>query len=447
MNTADTTLIPVILCVDDEANILRSLQRLFVSSNVKLLQSSSGQQALELMQKAKVNLIISDMRMPNMTGAEFLAQAAVLQPDAYRILMTGFSDIESTIRSINVGKIHCYIQKPWDNAELLAQVNDGLDIYRLINTNNRLTAKITVQNEQLKELNDNLEETVLQRTTQLKKTLHQYKHLATTRGNEQKATLEVLYNLISINPALSGKFAQHVGETCGNIAKLMLMNQSDIELITRAGLYSELGKLGLPAHCLSHPFYQLDSADQKQYLQHPQLAEDMLVPAVHLSALSEIIACQYERFNGTGEPRQKIADDIPVGARILAVSRDFWLLIYQRQKPKHYTKQEAYKLVKIKQGTLYDPNVVRVLGQLLLNKDEKTDYRIEDGLHVEQIGVGMRLAQNLYNHNHMLLLSKGHTFCEKTLCHLLNYQTKYKVKLLIKVEPLNPAEIISEEKT
>jgi response regulator RpfG family c-di-GMP phosphodiesterase len=110
-----------------------------MSSKVKLLLSSSGQQALELMQTEKVNIIISDMRMPNMTGAEFLAQAAVLQPDAYRILMTGYSDIQSTVSAINVGKIHRYIQKPWDNAELLAQVHEGLGIYRLVEANKLLT--------------------------------------------------------------------------------------------------------------------------------------------------------------------------------------------------------------------------------------------------------------------------------------------------------------------
>jgi hypothetical protein len=171
----------------------------------------------------------------------------------------------------------------------------------------------------------------------------------------------------------------------------------------------------------------------------------MLVPAVHLSALSEIIACQYERFNGTGEPGQKIANDIPIGARILAASRDFWLLIYQQPKPKHYTRQEAYELIKIKQGALYDPDVVHALGKLLISNNESSDDRREDGLYVEQLYIGMRLAHNLYNHNHMLLLSKGHIFCQKSLSNLLRYQEKYKQKLLIKVAPLDQAKTLAED--
>jgi response regulator RpfG family c-di-GMP phosphodiesterase len=94
---------------------------------------------------------------------------------------------------------------------------------------------------------------VQQRTTQLKKTLYQYKLLASTRGNEQKVTLEVLYNLISINPELNGKFALQVSETCGHIATALKINKANVELISKAGLYCELGKLGLQAHCLTAP--------------------------------------------------------------------------------------------------------------------------------------------------------------------------------------------------
>ena len=107
--------IPVLLCVDDEPGILKSLQRLFVGQPVRVLLAGSGQQALQLMQTEKVQLIISDMRMPQMNGAEFLAQAAQLQPDCYRILMTGYADLASTVQAINIGKIHRYVQKPWQN--------------------------------------------------------------------------------------------------------------------------------------------------------------------------------------------------------------------------------------------------------------------------------------------------------------------------------------------
>lgn len=437
MNQPETKFLPVILCVDDETSILKSLQRLFMSKDVKVLQATSGQQALEFLRHEKVNLIISDMRMPHMTGAEFLAQAAQLQPDAYRILMTGYADLASTISAINFGKIHRYIQKPWDNTELLSHIDDGLEMYRLITSNKILSAKVASQNKQLKELNHSLEEMVQQRTIQLKRTLHQYKELATIRGNEQKSTLQVLYNIISINPALSGKFAQNVSEACRNIAAVMNLSSQERELIGTAGLYCELGKLGLPSTSLNAPFYKLDSADRQHFMQHPQLAEEMLAPAVHLRALSEIITNQYERFNGSGEPLQKVGTDIPIGARILAVARDFWLAIYQQLNSKRYTRREAFEFIQRQQGSHYDPEVVMSFSKLIAGNDFVADEAMEDGILVEHVMVGMQLTQNLYNKKHILLLPKGHKFCQSTLDNLIRYQAKHKEQLLIQVEPLS----------
>ena len=92
---------PVILCVDDEQSILKSLTRLFASKEYHVITAESGTIALDIMEHQTVNLIVSDMRMPQMTGAEFLGFAAQKQPDAYRILMTGYADLTSTISAIN----------------------------------------------------------------------------------------------------------------------------------------------------------------------------------------------------------------------------------------------------------------------------------------------------------------------------------------------------------
>lgn len=149
MPTPSESTLPLILCVDDEASILKSLQRLFIGKDLQILLADSGSKALELMLEHRVNVIITDMRMPNMTGAEFLAKAAILQPDAYRILMTGYADLASTVSAINLGKIHRYVQKPWDNQELLTVVDEGLALCHLIRQNKQLTAKVATQNKQI----------------------------------------------------------------------------------------------------------------------------------------------------------------------------------------------------------------------------------------------------------------------------------------------------------
>jgi len=330
MPTPSESTLPLILCVDDEASILKSLQRLFIGKDLQILLADSGSKALELMQGHKVNVIITDMRMPNMTGAEFLAKAAILQPDAYRILMTGYADLASTVSAINLGKIHRYVQKPWDNQELLTVVDEGLALYHLIRQNKQLTAKVATQNKQLKELNSSLEETVLKRTEQLKQTLLKFKHLAGERQKDEAATLEVLYNIIVSYPPLSGELARKISATCEYLAKALKLPSELVTTVTKAGLFSEIGKIALPTKVAETAYTDLYNRERRLFNEHPLHAEEILLPAQHLSEMSLIIANQLERYNGGGEPAQKAGNDIPLGSRILAVARDFWLHVEGR---------------------------------------------------------------------------------------------------------------------
>ncbi|SNY60324.1 Response regulator c-di-GMP phosphodiesterase, RpfG family, contains REC and HD-GYP domains [Arsukibacterium tuosuense] len=434
---------PVVLCVDDEQSILKSLQRLFINSEVDLLLTDNGFKALELMRTQRVNVIITDMRMPNMTGAEFLAQAAKIQPDAYRILMTGHADLASTISAINLGKIHRYIQKPWENKELLAALDEGLALYRLVRQNKLLTAKVAAQNKQLKEMNHSLEEMVHQRTAQLKNTLAKYQALAAQREKEEAATLEVLYNIISSYPPLSGELARKISSTCENIAKVMQLPKEQLVTVRKAGLFCEIGKIALPPNIASSVYAKLDGTDRRHFCEHPQHAEEILLPATHLADVSLIIANQLERFNGAGEPAQKVGTDIPLGARILAVARDLWLITDGFQDGKKVGLRQAFESIKLHQGSNYDPDVVMALSVLLQKNELDTTEKIRSGLEVTQLRAGMKLKNNLYNKKHILLLPKDHIITQSSLDKLLTYQMKHKEILLVAVDIISLAD--SEE--
>ncbi len=424
---------PVLLCVDDEQSILKALQRVFMGEEVDLLLAGSGDEALRLMQQQKVHLIITDMRMPQMSGAEFLAEAAKLQPDAYRILMTGFSDLSSTINAINLGKIHRYIQKPWENQELIQAVEDGLQYFKLIRSNKLLTARVAQQNKHLKELNHNLEEIVQQRTAQLRKTLAQLKMKVHDLDREHKALMQVLYNIISINPHLSGDFALSVASTCKLLAKQLGLSKEECYFCFEVGLFSELGKLGLPVSLLQKPFNQLDNHERALYIQHPGMAEQILAPAAHLDKLTDALTQQFERFNGSGEPEQLIGTQINLYARILAVSRDFWALIYQRASAKKHTVKEALDSIKLMRGSYYDPEIVDLL--MKINQEGLVAHlrHDNDGLLVEQLSLGMQLKNNLYNSRKVLLLPKNHMFTQQSIEKIQQYQRKHNELLKIQI--------------
>ena len=112
---------PRVLFVDDEPRILTTMRMLF-RSNYELSFAESGQQALELLKTQPVDVIVSDQRMPGMTGIELLRAARDLNPNAMRILLTGYSDLNAIIGSINEGEIFRFVNKPWSNEELTATV-------------------------------------------------------------------------------------------------------------------------------------------------------------------------------------------------------------------------------------------------------------------------------------------------------------------------------------
>ena len=99
-----------ILFVDDEPNILRALKRALFKMNINMLLAESGKKALELLESHTVHVVVSDMKMPHMSGAELLEQVAKLYPDTFRVVLTGFADIDSTIKAVNQGKINGFLR-------------------------------------------------------------------------------------------------------------------------------------------------------------------------------------------------------------------------------------------------------------------------------------------------------------------------------------------------
>ena len=157
-----------LLLVDDEPNILTSLNRLLRSEGYAIRTAESGARALELLAEEPADVIISDMRMPAMNGAEFLKKARESWPDSVRLLLTGFSDAESTISAVNEGGIHAYLTKPWDDAHLLQAVRSAVERKQLVDERNALLVLTASQNNELTFLNEGLEDAVRARTAELK---------------------------------------------------------------------------------------------------------------------------------------------------------------------------------------------------------------------------------------------------------------------------------------
>jgi len=158
-----------LLLLDDEENILRTLKRLFEEDEVyEVHTATNSEEGIKLLEKHDFSLIISDYRMPNINGVEFLKISKEKSPDTIRIILTGFADVNVAITAINEGEIYKFIQKPWGDENLMVQVKRALEHYDLIKEREMLLDKIKLQNTELKGLNEDLESKVAEKTIELK---------------------------------------------------------------------------------------------------------------------------------------------------------------------------------------------------------------------------------------------------------------------------------------
>jgi response regulator RpfG family c-di-GMP phosphodiesterase len=137
-----------ILYVDDEANNLVSFKAVFrVKYNVTT--ALSGEEAIKILRSKPIDIIITDQRMPQMTGVEFLESILPEFPDPMRILLTGYADMNAVVDAVNKGKIFHYLTKPWNEEELDITINRAYDIYRQQKQEREMSEKLHLSNEQL----------------------------------------------------------------------------------------------------------------------------------------------------------------------------------------------------------------------------------------------------------------------------------------------------------
>lgn len=148
----------IVLIVDDEKQVGRALGRIMKQIKVKYVYMESGQAALDRIKAGatRFSLIISDQRMPGMTGAEFLEKTRDIAPETLRFLLTGYADVDAVTAAVNKGAIHRYIAKPWNNTTLIETIHEGLEKYDLIVENDRLFKLAKEQNTKLYTLNKDL---------------------------------------------------------------------------------------------------------------------------------------------------------------------------------------------------------------------------------------------------------------------------------------------------
>lgn len=417
-----------LLCVDDEANILSSLRRLFRPAGYRLFTAGGGEEALQVMERESIDLVISDMRMPRMSGAQVLAAVRIHWPEAVRVLLTGYADMASTVEAINAGQIHRYISKPWDDNEILLIVREALERKELQGEKARLEALAQRQNEELRALNAGLEAKVAERTAELSEA---HEKLKTGFLN----TIKTFSNLIELRGGQMAGHSRRVADHARRIAQAMQLPAPETQDLFFAALLHDIGKIGLPDELLAKPFNQLTPDERNEAVKHPAKGEALLMGLEQLQGAARLIRAHHERFDG-GYPDRVSGICIPLGARILAVANDYDAVQQGSLFAKRATPEEAVNYLHAGRAKRYDPTVLDAFASVLGGPPRQE--AASRALGADQLKPGMVLAKDLVTREGVLLLARDYVIDDKLIRQIHSFEATEGYSLKIHVAEGKP---------
>ena len=399
---ADNCLEYTILIVDDEENILRSLRRQLVDLEYTVLTVSSGYQALELLDSREIAVIISDQRMPEMTGTEFLSLAKEKKPDTVRILLTAFCDMKDTVDAINKGEIFRYINKPWEEDELKRTVCEAVDRY----VHNRETKRVV---EELKRWSMQLEPWLCEKPD-IGKSDASLPLVHERLQEDFESCLETFAGLIELSERRHRNHAMNVLELSRRIAEAMGVGAKELVDIRLAALLHDIGKSGIPDTILAKDDAHLTPDERLQYEQHPVRGQAAVYKVEILRDAGVLIRHHHEWVNGKGYPDGLLGDAIPIGARIIAVADALDRHAGNLSCGMRCGFVAALGSLEQDRGVKYDSAILRAAAPVAADLDEHV-YGITDSeeeqVQPDDLQPGMRVSRDIRSGTDILIVPAG----------------------------------------
>ena len=363
-----------VLFVDDEVNILKALQRLLRNEPMKVLTASRPQEAIDLLESTPAQVVVSDQRMPEMSGVDLLSTIRERNPDMVRMMLTGYTEMNIAVEAINRGEIYRLITKPWNDDELKATLRQAFDHYDLKGEIKRLNQVTREQNFKLQDMNRNLEAKVRERTKQLAA-----KHQELRTAYIQ--TIRALAEAIDAKDAYTRGHSERVAVYSSRLAREMGLRKEMIERVYFSGLLHDVGKIGVPDAIITKP----DRLTVEEYLEiqkHPAIGAKILEPVEFLRHIVPCVRHHHEWFDGCdrGYPDRLFGDKIPLPSRLILVCDTVEAMTSDRPYRKAMALDTVVRELRKYSGSQFDPVCVdaflRLLereGEAFISKNQKFD--------------------------------------------------------------------------
>lgn len=317
-----------ILCVDDETANLRLLERLFRDS-YDVYTAASGAEALELLEVHDIAVIISDQRMPGMTGIDFLKRAAEMRRQTVRIMLTGYTDAGTLVEAINSSVVYKYVTKPWINEDLAATVKRALQHYETMKGQRQLQ----LQNERLQ----------------------------SSLSAARDAFVEVLMQRLDAKDPFARGHAERVRDLSVAIGESLGLERPELEKLALAAYLHETPLTGLTGEAIESP--KTSDSDYRFIESCFEHALELFDRVSDLDEVATVLRFQFEHYDGSGQPHGFSHDQIPLQARILSVANAFDTLTAPRNGFPVSTEEALRRLLGMARKQ-FDGSVVNALCAL-----------------------------------------------------------------------------------
>ncbi|KPJ63145.1 MAG: hypothetical protein AMS15_01480 [Planctomycetes bacterium DG_23] len=316
-----------LLVVDDEIGARESL-KLILKDTYDVLTAESAQEGLRKMRGEDVDLILTDIRMPGISGLEFLKLVKTWYPGVEVILVTAYPDSKTTLKALKEGALD-YIIKPFNQWEVIGAVKKAID------------------------KRDQVIHTA--RTLELLKAAIQENYETTTKA---------LIAAIDAKDSYTGGHSQRVSKLYTIVAKNLNLSPEDVNLYSHAGYLHDIGKIGVSERVLLKPG-PLTKAEWLEVQQHPVIGSRIIEPVKFLRKALRIVLHHHERFDGSGYPNGLKKYEIPLEARLLSIFDAYDAMTSARPYRGAYDHKKALEIISSEAGRQFDPELVPVTVEVI----------------------------------------------------------------------------------
>ncbi|MBJ6750837.1 HD domain-containing phosphohydrolase [Geomonas anaerohicana] len=307
-----------VLFVDDNKLILQASVDLFRSQGIELLTATNAAEALELFRHHEIAVVVSDNRMPGMSGLDFLSELRQLSPDTIKVLISAYVDLATALAAINNSEVFRYLLKPWKQQEILDVVQEGLRRYRTVQDMRR----------------------------------------------EDEAVLRSLAQTIELKDPNTKGHCDRVAVYALLIAEAMGLPKETLREIKYGSWLHDCGKIGI-SEVILNGSGRLNEDEFKTMKLHTDWGADLAEKARLSEVAKNIIRHHHEKYDGTGYPLGLKGEAIPLEARIVAVADIYDALTTDRSYRGRFLESEAREMVRSMSGAALDPDIIEVFLQVV----------------------------------------------------------------------------------